>query len=195
MPKTKMANKRLIKALANQVVQRNLETKFKDNEYNGTSVGTVLGGTVDDDLILVAQGTGASARDGDVINLTGFTVEGHITAGDNSNVVRVIIYIPKDPTDKISTETTPYDIYHDVDLNKFAVLHDKRYPCGIYMPKVFSIKRKFNKGARRGIRVNWYGGASNQFSKNRILMYLVSDSVASAHPKFSGYAKMWYKDA
>jgi hypothetical protein len=133
-------------------------------------------------------------RVGNLIKATGIYGKFVVTAGDTSNIVRVIFYIPKSATDTLSGVS----VQSLIDLDLYTILSDKYYAIGTNggpNQRAFTIRMNFHRGFRTGIPVTFTGAGSTTYAKNPIRMYVVSNSGASPHPTWSGNLRFFYKDA
>lgn len=86
--------------------------------------------------------------------------------------------------------------YDLVDLDKYTILEDKIVTLsqnGEYI-KNFTLGKKFNRGAKKGMTVQFDGTTGADVVKNDIKMYVVSDSLAVPDPTFSGNVRLYFKD-
>lgn len=184
-----------VKAIASSVVKASSETKWKEWTYGAQAISTsAVGNVVDQALNTISGGSGKSARDGNQIFMSGLHGKFVIAGADTTNIIRVILYIPKDHDDTLTADVL--EVKDIVNMDKYTVLTD------FYITtsqngndaKTFSIRRKFNKGKKRGIVTQWQSSTSTDFSKNPLRLYIVSDSGIVSHPALTGYIKLFYKD-
>lgn len=165
------------------------ETKQIDWTYTAVSINDVGRSPLNTAWTYVAQGDTQNTRDGNAITVTGIYSQFALEAGDTSNVVRVILYIPHDTDDDLSISPTQLP-----DMDKFTILYDKLFVMGNSPSvKTFQIRKKFAKGSRKGIRVSYAGGSSYP-TKNAIKFFAVSDSSVSPDPIINGTARVYFKD-
>lgn len=199
MPKRKYYKRRrkgVTRAQVQKMINSNIETKFHTNSWSSSGIQDVGRTPIDADLNNVAVGTGAANREGHQISLTGLYGKFVVTGADATNIVRVILYIPKDPTSSLSS-VGGIGISTLIDQDRFTVMYDKYFTTTSNGPnqKVFTIARKWNKGSRKGIQTQFYGGASTDFAKNRLKLYVVGDSGAVSDPSLTGNIRCYFKDA
>lgn len=166
------------------------EKKFKINTFSGISIGA--GTPVSQELTYIANGTQQNERIGNQIRVTGIFADLIITGADTTNTIRMIIYIPHDPSNTLSSL-----MYNGApDMDQFTILYDKIITTSSNGPnnKRVMIRRSYTRGYKKGIRIQYYGSAATDVSKNRILIYVVSDSAAIPDPQLNGYLRMYYTD-
>lgn len=176
------------------VVQKTQETKQLVHHFDNVAIQDPGRTPFSIDLIDLGSGAGASERMGNRVTVTGYHAKLTMNAGDGINNVRIIIYIPKNPTATLSTLTYSQAI----DLDSYTVLHDKIYPvsntAGMYS-RYFTISKKFNKKGKAGMHVHFSGTGSTDFEKNRLRLYVVGDSGAIPDPYLAGHIRVYYKDS
>lgn len=181
-----------VKKLIQRTINSNLETFHKDFEIDTTihdegrtPYSIALNG--------VATGDSASTRTGNQITVTGIYGKFVLTGSDTTNIVRIILYIPKNPTEEIST----ISITALLDVDKFTVLSDKLYNLSTSGPimRTIVMAKNFHRGSRKGITTQYHSTGASDFSKNPIYLYAVSDSAAINDPTIQGNIRCYYKDA
>lgn len=190
MPRKYKKNRRkqvpkYVKQYVQNKISSNLETKrivSNVSELDIDSTGTQV------DILNISLGTQYYERIGQIINCTGFYGKFQMTGGDATNVIRAILYIPKDP----SLTLTGLNTYAVIDPNVATILYDKVHTTTLNGPntKIFEIKKKF---FGKGLRVEW--SATGSIHKNRLRLAFVSDSGAVSHPELSYHWIAYYKDA
>ncbi len=178
--------------LENKIAQFKPETKFYLSSWGATSIQDSGRTPQENDLLPLAQGDGQTNRTGNSVRVTGIYGKLAIAAADTTNLVRVILYIPKDPSatmSGVSYSSSP-------DLDQWTILFDKMVAVSTNGPgiKSFTIKKKFNKGRRAGILSEWHSSNTGDHSKNPIRFYAVSDSTAVSDPALSGYLYVYFRD-
>lgn len=178
-----------------QTISGNIETKFANHPYNLTAIPWGTSGGLEVSLSAVAQGDSQITRSGNQIFVTGIHSRLWLSLGDSTNIVRVIMYIPRNSvSDTLGAGTVT--IHTAIDVDRFTILMDKTVFLNADTPyKMINLGKKFNKGARKGIRVQFDGSAVTDLASNPIKLYFVSDSSASAHPALNGNIKCYFKDA
>lgn len=187
---------RAVRTFVQRKIQRNIETKFRLATYSGSNIPDSASTPINTLLNAVGQGDTQNARNGNQIFATGFYGKFVLAAGDSTNIVRVVMYIPKDS--QYTFYSSPPGITSLIDQDKFTVLYDRYISLDTYNPqKVLTIARKWNRGSRRGIQCQYSGTGSTESdpSKNPIYIYFVSDSSAVAHPTVTGNFRLYFKDA
>lgn len=192
-PKTrKRKGEYLTKNQVQRMIQGNQETKRLDVAWNGVSIPSGGIGAYTINLINLSQGPGEQQRVGDQIFITGMYGRFQITGADATNIARVLIYIPRDTDDVLSSIET----YQDPDPSLYTVLYDRTVTLtanGEFVKQI-TCKLNFRRGNRRGIRVK-YAGATTTPTWNNIKMVATSDSGAVTHPTLSGHLNLYMKDS
>jgi len=149
---------------------------------------------VNTDISSIAGGSGQQQRIGNSYKMTSFRLKGGVYGADNTNLVRIVIYVPKDATHLISTSTQAHTA---LDLDRFTILSDRLMPFALDGPncKLYNKVCLFNKGRRTGMHVQFTDDALTSVVKNRLMIYMVSDSAAVSHPSFKGWWRFYFKDA
>ncbi len=192
--KTYTRRKNNLKKTVKSMIQDNQETMFRSATYSDDSITDAARSPIDTLLNAVAQGDTQNGRAGNQIVLTGFYGKFMLKVYDATNIIRVIMYIPRNQNVLMSTANN-IGITTLVDLDQFTILHDKMYPLSTYNPqKYFVLSKKFNKGARKGITATYSGSGVDAVVKNSIYLYMVSDSGAVNDPTVSGNFRLFYKD-
>lgn len=141
----------------------------------------------------IGQGVTQQSRVGNQIKITSMKYNFFFTGADATNSIRVIFYIPRDPNIVISG----LNFNQAPDLDQFTILKDM-FICTSNTGNN-CVRRvgwiNFKKGRSTGMTCQYSGPAGNSVTKNRILMYAVSDSGVVNHPTLNGYTRIYYKDA
>lgn len=173
--------------MVKQMIQGAQETKLVELT-NSTTASTTVASV---HLTAVSQGTDQNERIGNLLTCTGLYIKGYATLADATNLVRLVLYIPKTPTASLTGLT----VSSLVDLDEHTVLYDKLLMLGAAREQVpFSIRKSFHRGMRKGIRLE-YDGTGTVPTRNAIKLALVSDSVAVSHPGIDYAGRIYYKDA
>ena len=190
MPKRKYRRKTNLKKMVKAMIAGSQETKTIGQEIDSTisNVG------VNYDISSIGGGTEQNKRVGNAYKMTSFRLKGGVFGADSTNLFRIIIYIPKDPTQFIDTglqALTP------VDQDRFTVLSDRLIPLASEGPncKLYNKVLLFNKGRRTGLNVQFHSSLASSLVKNKLMVYMVSDSAATSHPSFKGWWRFYFKDA
>ena len=186
MPRAHSKLKKMIKA----AIAGSQETKTLGVEIN-TGISNV---GVNYDISSIAGGSNQNQRIGNTYKMTSFRLKGGVFGSDTTNLVRIVIYIPKDPTHTIDTGLQALS---PIDLDRFTVLSDRLIPTASQGPncKLFNKVCLFNKGRRTGLNVRFHSSLASSIVKNRLMVYMVSDSSAASHPTFTGWWRFYFKDA
>lgn len=196
MARTMKRNYRRKPALKRQiqrVINENRETKLKGYTYNLNPVGSQTLLPFDVNLTDISEGTAQLNRVGNQIRITGFFSKFTYAAADDTNRMRVVLYIPRDPSDILQTPT----IDSLIDLDKFTILFDETINLvnGTSKDLVQKVmKKKFNKNDSKGILSIYNGPRGTDNAKNTLRIHWISDSEALSHPTISGKMRIYYKD-
>lgn len=191
----------LFRKKVQKVINKNLEKKFVINTANLVAI-TNTGTVPQYELNTMAQGTTQLTRVGNTIHVTGLHGEFVIQPNVNSvtsnwlyqPLIRVVLYIPKDPDDNTPVSA----IGSEIDTDLYTVLHDEIFDVGFfeYGRRIKFSKSFTNGGKRRGMSVNFSGAAANTVTKNPMRLLFYSDqSLGTEQPVLSGHIKCWYTDA
>lgn len=198
MPPKKKRNNfkkgKYLDAKIKRVIQKNIETKFVVWPYD-TTVQDPGRTPLDNNLADISTGTTPNTRIGNQIHLTGLHAKFMCRQVDTTNLVRMVLYIPKDPTDTMRAAGVDY--LEAIDLDRFTVLYDKLLNMNNAgkNQQLITLNRKFNTGAKRGIGVQYTGTTGTSIIKNKLSLYWVSDSGVVTDPILKGFARLYYKDA
>lgn len=169
-------------------LEGNKETKQAVLEHN-TTVG-VAGLGINQIVTSIVSGSEQYQRVGNEIEVTGFYGEFEFKLADTTNHVRCILYTPKD----ISGPTMAFDgvdVNSVYDTDKYNVWFDKH--CVLNSTKnncVVKLKHKF----KYPMKVRYKDQTGGSEVKNRLILYIISDSTASPHVPAIGYWRLFYKD-
>lgn len=188
MPRRK--NPKNLKKMIKNMIAGSQETKTQSASFTPTisDVG------VNYDMSSIGGGTDQNQRIGNSYLMTSYRLKGGVFGSDSTNLVRIVIYVPKDATHLIPTSTQPFD---PIDLDRYTILSDRLITTASQGPncKLYNKVCLFNKGRRKGMRVQFTDSLASSVVKNRLLVYMVSDSSASSHPSFKGWWRFYFKDA
>lgn len=188
--KRKFKKKSNLKKMIKTMIAGTQETKTQA----GSLTVTMSDVGVNYDMSSIGGGTDQNQRIGNNYLMTSYRLKGGVFGSDSTNLVRIIIYVPKDATHLIPTSTQPFD---PVDLDRFTILSDRLITTASQGPncKLYNKVCLFNRGRRNGMRVQFTDSLASSVVKNRLLVYMVSDSSASSHPSFKGWWRFYFKDA
>ena len=170
------------------------ETKSRVLSYDAVDINDVAAAPIQTGISAVAQGISQNQRIGNSIRLTGFYSKFVVASADSSNIIRFILYFPRNPADTLAGT----DIHTLIDQDKFNVIYDRYHVVGTSGGpgvKGFTIARNFHRGVRKGIEVKFHGVNNTDYASAPLRMYIVSDSAAVPHPKLSGNLRLYFKDA
>lgn len=197
MARTMKRNYRRKPALKRQiqrVINDNIETKLIGYTYSQNPVGSQTLLPFDVNLTNINEGTSQINRTGNQIRLTGFYSKFTYAASDDTNRMRVVLYIPRQADDVLSTPS----IDSLIDLDKYTILFDETINLvnGTSKDMVQKVmKKKFNKNDSKGILSIFSGRNGTDNSKNALKIHWISDSEAVSHPTVSGSMRLYFKDA
>lgn len=160
------------KRMRRTVMYSKPETKYFNQTISETAISTTV------DTCNVPAGTDIEERIGRKIRLKSVEYMGRLTLND---IVRVILYVPKDQGEVLSIPSTTAAVEND----RFWILHDKLYdPNG--SSTVFQYRHTFPMG----MLVEFGGPLGTDINRNGVKMLVQSgDSVARAF-----HTKIWYQD-
>lgn len=171
--------------------QRKRSTETKHINVVGS---TVITNTVTTSgLVPISQGADEGQRIGNVIYATGYFGRFAIGYADPFNFIRIVLYIPK----KNQSDNIALTLNGLIDHNVFTVLEDRLIGVSDSGPgaKVVTIKKKFDKGTKRGIKVEFDGAGTANQAVNHLKIAWVSDSSAIPHPTIVYQNTLYFKDA
>lgn len=181
------------KAQVNKMIESRQETKYYQSSWNAATIADQGIGGRFNALLPLVQGDDFDQRIGNTVLCTGLFGKLYFSAADTTNVVRCIIYIAHDISDTLSTLT----VHGLPDPNRFAIIYDKMIVLNSSGAdvKALTIAKKFNRGRKKGIQVQFDADTATDHTKNDIQIMFVSDSGVVSHPTVSGTLRTYYKDA
>lgn len=140
-------------------------------------------------LTQIAQGDGASDRDGNLIKVTGFYARFVCTYSDTTNIIRFRLWMPKS-NNTISATSVDYSDPVDQDTTRDFI--DKIVTVGSGGPtqRTVILKKKFKKP----LYFRYYGSAGTNIVTPYLMLSIGSDSGAVSHPTVSGHYRVYWKD-
>lgn len=180
------------KKYVNRAISKRSETKrVTIGSTLRTGCEPVSGAPVSLEFTGIAGGSLANQRIGDRISLS--SIEADLvfekrSTTDLSNICRVIVYSPKDPSQEMST----IQVQGYPDLSKFVILYDKVFSLNSTsdQTKTLSFRKRFPKGRH----VEYDGTTATSGTKGRVWLYAVSDSSTTVAPKVTYKLRTFYKD-
>ncbi len=174
------------KAVANQLETKTAVTNYANSITDGGR--SPLTNAVAD----VGTGVTQATRIGNSTKVTSIKYDWFFTGADSTNSIRVIIYIPKDPTVILSSLA----FNQAPDLDSFTILKDM-FICTEGTGG--NCKRRqgwvrFNRGNRTGLHMQYSSASAGSVVKNQLMIYMVSDSEAVSDPQVNGYVRVFFKD-
>lgn len=189
-PPLKRARRRVaFNSAVRKVIMKTAETKSNSSSYAARSIST----TVDSEqLTSIATGDGSGARDGNVVYARSaygmFTVG--MAAAATATVLRVVLYTPKQESNKLSTLT----FAQRIDPDEQTVWMDKLITVNTDYPvKRFYVKKRWYRGRIPGMRVEWKTGTATDNLHNHIYLIMVSNETTNL-PYVNGDCTLYYKD-
>lgn len=180
--------KKGLKKMITSVIRSTAETKKLELSYSGTSISTTI--TDSSFMDSISQGTAITERIGNDVYVTGLHGRYFFVTGDTTQIIRMILYIPKRADVTLSTQTQD-TVTSIIDPTNFTVLLDRLLVLSTYQPiKRGTIGYKF-KG--RGLKVR-YDPDTGSVQGSRIRLAIVSDSGAVPHPNLHMNFMAYYKD-
>lgn len=182
-----------VKKMVKAMIAKNVETKLVVATF--TDVSLTTSGLLPYSYAFndIGQGVTQQSRVGNQIRCTSMKYNFFITGADATNSIRILFYIPKDPNVIISG----LNFNQAPDLDQFTILKDMFISTSNTGNNC--VRRvgwlNFKKGRSSGMITQYTSPAGNSVSRNRILMYAVSDSSLVNHPVLNGYTSLYYKDA
>lgn len=183
-----------VKRYVARKINKSQETKTRLLSYDQQAITDGARTPVSTGITAVAQGITENLRVGNRITLTGLHAQLAFAAGDATNVIRFILYTPKDPNDTL----TSVEVSSLVDFDKFRIIMDKYITVGTSGGPGIVVRRfgfKFARGRRTGRHFQFHGANNNDYGNSPIRMYVVSDSGAVADPTMTGTIRAYFKDA
>lgn len=143
----------------------------------------------------VTQGDTDTTRDGDQLYIRSLQVKGQVTAGDTTNLLRVIIFqwfLPTTPTatDLLLSNVVDSPWNHD-NRYLFKVVVDKSYSLATASNAAQTINWRISKGFKRKCQFN--GGTT--IGTNKFWIFTISDSGGVPNPSVSYYTKLNFTDS
>lgn len=183
---------RQINYICQRRIEKNQETHFGYNSLSAVGIYDNARSGRSYELTDIDQGDTQYTRTGNSIFVTGFYFRGYLTCADTTNLVRVIMYIPKDPSSVLAPSPQS-----NLDMDVCTIIYDKLFTLAYQQDthqRILIIKKKFNRGRKRGIHVQYEDGTGTNVTKNKIMLYFVSDSAAVSDPTIDGQARLYFKD-
>lgn len=193
MPRYRRDKKSNLKKLVKSIVAKNIETKTSIFRMAGIGIGASGLAPINASFNDLNIGDNQYERTGNQVTLTSVKWDMFLTGADATNSIRCIVYIPKNPTVFLAI---PFN--GAVDFDSFTVLRDM-FICTsntgnncVRRNGYISFK---NRGKSLGMKTQWSGALASGQTKNRVLLYMVSDSLVVPHPEVNGVLHTFYKDA
>ena len=168
-----------IKKLIKSMINNNTETKTAVHNYTTIDVSNV---GVNHDITAIAQGLSQEDRVGNQIKMSSFRLKGCLYSNGNFDMVRIVIYKPKNVNELLATSTTITD---PIDLDKYNILSDRLVPLSNdgSPVKPYNKVLLFNRGIRNGLRITYSTSLAASIQKNQLIVYMVSGSTSIPPPR------------
>lgn len=196
MPKyrKKYNDKKSLKKYVKSIVAKNIETKTSIFRMTGIAIGASGLAPITASFNDINIGDNQWERTGNQVTLTSVKWDMFINGVDATNSIRMIVYIPKVASAFI--QNLPFN--GAVDYDSFTVLKDFFIPTSLNGQNC--VRRNGyvsfkNRGKSLGMKTTWSGALASGQTKNRVLLYMVSDSLVVPHPEVNGVLHTFYKDA
>lgn len=192
MSRKRSRNSNAIRRMVKKEVAKSAETKTLITQYANSVVDSARA-TLSNSISGCIQGVDQDERVGNRVTITSMKYDWFFTGADTTNSIRVLIYIPKDPTTVIAG--LPFN--QPPDLDQFTILKDLFVCTSQGGPDC--VRRqgwiRFNKGNRRGMTVEYSGNLATEIVRNKLMVYMVSDSTAALDPQVNGFCRVFFKDS
>lgn len=181
---------------------RTAEHKYKDTPFD---VAPQTNGTIID-MSVIAGGDTDDTRDGDQIRVLKWSMNMAVLAGDQTNLVRVIVFrwnvmssykapLTADilafagfPVAGIPTAQYTWD---NIRQKQFTILYDKLFATALTAGPAIIAKQK--KVYKLGLPINYEATTTN--GEGKLYMLFVSDSLGGANPQCIGDFRIEYNDS
>lgn len=185
-----------LKSIVQGMINKNKETKFRQEQSISVNVGDVSAAATNHRTInAIATGDDENTRQGNAIYIRSFWMRGTLQLADTSNVLRIILYTPKNPDDSLSNAL---DWNQHPDQDKFIVWRDKTITVDTYNPqKQFVITKSWTRARGKnipGMKATYSNTAGTDIESNSLKLYMVSDSGTVSHPQVDFRYYMYFKD-
>lgn len=196
---------KIARTVAKRVLRGEAESKYWTYPLDSFTVDTT--GRMLDLFSLAAlpNGTTDTSRTGDTISVKSFHMKGTMTAADNTNLIRVILFAWR-PSSGTGTPTVSdllsaswasnYTLaYKSVDNSRdkeVKVFYDKTFPLISSTDKVYKMFSA-NVPFPNGHKIQFIGGSST-VAANKFYIYFVSDSSAATHPSLLMNYRFYFTD-
>lgn len=171
----------------NRTVSRaiNARTETKFRAFSTTFLSNPTTGT---NVELNAMSTGPDNGDRIGNRVNNLRVTG-LLAARGTGTVRIILYCPKKATTALSTATR----FGSINTSDFWVLHDKVYNPGLSFAGNDGFAININK--KLNFHTHWGSSSNNDFQRNPLKLYMVSDNQGGTVGTVEGHFKVFYKDS
>lgn len=191
MPRRKYGRKRhtsrrTIKKVVNKILDSKIEKKRISYTWNASTVGTTPAET--NLTASIIEGTSSNERVGHSVTLTGLYGKFTVTAADDSNVVRLVIYRPRDPADNLANDALT--VKGSIDPDKYFVYSDRLVLVSAITKYLAQTTFKLNMN---NLKCR-YDTATGEAIQNPVRVFQVSDSAVSSHPTLDGHLYLYYND-
>lgn len=179
-----------VKKYVRNALNRDKETKQATLGAMTMSPSTYAGGSLLTYVLTqIAQGDGASDRDGNLIKVTGFYARFVCTYADTTNIIRFRLWMPK-ADNSVSATSVDYSDAIDQDTTRDFIDRIVTVGSGGPMQKTVILKKKF----RKPLYFRYYGSAGTNIVTPYLMLSIGSDSGAVSHPTVTGHYRIYWKD-
>ncbi len=186
-PRRATRRRKTIRQIVQSVVNTNKNTGF---------IETAIAGGVDatpatHNLMFSTTGAGdEEKRSSPTIRVMGLRMSGFLALGDSTNLLRMVVYIPKDPDGALSS----LNLHGPIDTDTARVLYDRLIALDVsnYHRGKFLFRKSFGKNGLKCV----YNDADTQPQQNNIKVTFVSDSGGIPNPTIAtdSYVHVYYKN-
>lgn len=180
-------------------IVRTMTASRMEHKYFTTGFSSGIGTGNIQSLTDVPQGDTDLTRDGDALIPLRLDVAFNVVAGDNTNLMRVIIF-------RWHASSTPaisaiIQGPGAVDSPLSPTTHDTRSEYTIYYDRLFnlvldsSVEQQVEMCTLNLPRKEMRFQAAGTTGTDKIYLIVLSDSLAAPFPSFQGYFKFWFTDA
>lgn len=193
-----------VKRIVDSKLEAEVEKKYRDYTLDAVAISST---PVVSDISVMALGTSAQQRIGDVVELKSIQFRFQCTLADTTNYIRLILFQWKQDAQTAPTwadimefesggvpiaqyeRMSPYSLYTSIE-GSFRVIKDIRFILDTDNP-VQLIEGFINKGFTKNIH---YSQAASTYGVNHLYMMMLSDSGAVSHPSIDGFIRLRYTD-
>lgn len=196
-----LVTKQQVKAMLDSTLKENMELKYYDTSDSATGIG--FSGFASS-LCTPAQGDTDTTRDGDRIHIERVWFHYGWSNGDNTNVVRVILFqwfpnsapAVSDILLHTGSAQAPWSDFNWDNRQEYKILYDKTWYLSAYYnggAKVKGLSKPLI--IKNGFRRNLQFQAGATTGTNQIYKLILSDSGAVPNPLFNSWSRIEFTDS